>query len=226
MEEISLRGKKYRLNIQKKAVRSLRLRLRNKNEIEVTVPQLMPMFLVQQFLKNHSEWIEKNNQKIKKNKDLSKLKSIRILGEKYEVEVKKALRESLVIMDKKIFINYSDKRKIKRLVDQKMRPWALRIIKEKINELAGKHRLNYGKISVKNQSSRFGSCSSQGNLNFNWQIILLPMDKFEHVIWHELAHLTVKNHSRDFWDLMAKYDPKYVENRRWLKTQGAKMFLV
>ncbi len=226
MEEISLRGKKYRLKIQKKAVRSLRLRLRNRNEIEVTVPQLMPMFLVQQFIKNHSEWIEKNNQKIKKNKDLSKLKSIRILGEKYEVEVKKALRESLVIMDKKIFINYSDKRKIKKLIDQKMRPWALRIIKEKINELAGKHQLNYEKISVKNQSSRFGSCSSQGNLNFNWQIILLPMDKFEHVLWHELAHLTVKNHSRDFWNLMAKYDPKYIENRRWLKTQGAKMFLV
>ena len=66
MEEISLRGKKYRLKIQKKAVRSLRLRLRNKNEIEVTVPQLMPIFLVQQFIKNNSEWIEKTTKKLKR----------------------------------------------------------------------------------------------------------------------------------------------------------------
>ncbi len=226
MEEISLSGKRYRLKIQRKAVSSLRLRLRTKNEIEVIVPQLMPMFLVNQFIKSHSEWIEKNNRKIKKEKDLSKLKKIEIVGEKYEVEVKKTLRDSLVIMDRKIFINYKDKKEIKKLIDKKMRPVALKLIREKVIELATNVGLKTGRISVKNQSSRFGSCSYQGNLNFNWQIILLPRPIFDHIIWHELAHLSVKNHSKSFWDLMAKYDPHYRKHRRFLKSEGQKRFLV
>lgn len=226
MDKIRIGEKEFAVKIKRKTMSSLRLRIKEKNKIEVSAPWLMPMTAIKIFLNNNSQWILKNSEKIKAKKDLSKLKKIEILGESYEVEMKKSLRDSLVIIDKKILINYSEKRKIKEIIDQKMRILASKLIKEKVNEFAKAANLKYGKVGIKNQSSRFGSCSHSGNLNFNWQIILFPVDKFEHVIWHELTHLTVKNHSSTFWKQLGEYDKNWRENNLWLKREATKKFIV
>jgi predicted metal-dependent hydrolase len=226
MEKIRIGDKDFEVEINKKAMRSLRLRMREKNRIEISAPWLMPKLLIKKFLTDNSEWILKQNEKLGHKKTLNKIKNIKILGESYEVETKKSLRDSLVIMDKKIFINYADKNKIKEILDKKMRPLALKLIKENVKRLAEKYNLKYKKVSVKNQSSRFGSCSHGGSLNFNWQIILFPVDKFEHIILHELTHLTVKNHSKRFWELLGKYDKNWRENNIWLRKEGTKRFII
>lgn len=226
MEKIEIGGRKFEVTVKYGGVRGLRLRLREKNKIEVRAAYLTPNFLIKKFIEEHQNWILKNNQKLAGEKDLTKIKYLEILGEKYEMESKKSLRDSMVIIGEKIFLNYSDKRKIKKLLDQKMRPWAARIIRERLAEMAGEKNLKYGRISVKNQSSRFGSCSYRGDLNFNWQIILFPKDKFDHILWHELAHLTVKNHSRDFWELLRNYDPKAQEDNRWIRKEAGKRLIV
>lgn len=226
MEKILINNKEFAVEIKRKSMRSLRLRLKEKNKIIISIPWLLPQIAVKKFLRDNSEWILRQNEKIIKKKSLNKIKKIKILGEGYEIETKKSLRDSLVIMDKKIFINYSKKADIKKIIDKKMRTLASKLIKEKTRELAKKYNLSYKKVSVKNQSSRFGSCSHRGNLNFNWQIILFPIDKFEHVILHELTHLTVKNHSRAFWELLGKYDNNWRENNQWLKREGTKKFIV
>lgn len=226
MELIQIGDKEFSLEIKRKAMHSLRLRLKEKNKIEISAAWLIPKIVIKKFLNDNSEWILKQNEKIIHKKILSKIKKIEILGESYVVETKKSLRDSLVIMDNKIFINYSEKKKIKEIIDKKMRIMALKLIKERVKKLAEKYDLGYTKVSVKNQSSRFGSCSHSGSLNFNWQIILFPVDKFEHVIWHELTHLTVKNHSRAFWEQLAEYDKDWRENNRWLKKEGTKRFIV
>jgi hypothetical protein len=226
MEKIRIGDKEFEIVVNKKAMRSVRLRMKEKNKIEISVPWLTPQIFIRKFLSDNSEWILKQNERLKKKKILSNIKKIEILGEKYEVETKKSLRDSLVILDNKIFINYSEKKKIKEIIDKKIRNLALKLLKENVKKLADKYDLKYEKVSVKNQSSRFGSCSSNGSLNFNWQIILFPVDKFEHVIWHELAHLTVRNHSRNFWELLAKYDSNWRKNNLWLKKEGTKRFIV
>lgn len=226
MEKIRIGDKEFEVVVKKKAMRSLRLRLREKNKIEMSVPWLTPMIFIKKFLNDNAEWILKQNEKLGHKKTLSNIKKIEILGEKYEVETKKSLRDSLVILDKKIFVNYSEKKKIKEIIDKKMRVMALKLIKENTKRLADKFGLRYEKVSVKNQSSRFGSCSHSGSLNFNWQIILFPTPVFEHIILHELTHLTVKNHSKSFWELLGKYDSNWRENNRWLKKEGVKRFIV
>jgi predicted metal-dependent hydrolase len=226
MEKIRIGDRDFQIEIKKKAMRSLRLRLKEKNILEISVPWLTPMILIKKFLSDNSDWILKQNEKLKTKKVLSTIKKIEILGESYEVETKKSLRASLVIIDKKIFINYSKKADVKKIIDKKMRILASKLIKEKTRELAKKYNLDYGNIGIKNQSSRFGSCSHYGSLNFNWQIILFPVDKFEHVILHELTHLTVKNHSNNFWKLLEEYDDNWRENNRWLKKEGTKRFIV
>jgi len=226
MEKHRIGDTEFIVLVKKKAMRSLRLRMKEKNKIEISVPWLTPMIFVKKFLNDNSEWILKQNKKLGHKKTLSSIKNITILGENYEVETKKSLRDSLVIIDKKIFVNYSEKNKIKEIIDKKMRTIALKLIKENTKRLADKFDLSYKKVSVKNQSSRFGSCSHGGSLNFNWQIILFPIPVFEHIILHELTHLTVKNHSRTFWELLGKYDENWRENNRWLKKEGTKKFIV
>ncbi len=226
MEKIKIGEKKFLIEIKRKRVQTLRLRIVGKNKIVVNIPWLMPLMVVNKFIKNNEGWILRQNKKIKKKKRLNKIKKIEILGENYEVETKKALRDSLVIIDKNILINYSEKNKLKEIFDKKMRILAGKLIKEKTRELANKYNLHYEKVGIKNQSSRYGSCSGMGSLNFNWQIILFPMDKFEHVILHELTHLTIKNHSRAFWELLEKYDSNWRENNRWLKREGTNKFII
>lgn len=226
MEKIKIGEKEFKIEIMRKATRALRLRIKEKNKIMISIPWLMPLIIVKKFLKDNEEWILRQNEKIKKKKSLNKIKIIKILGESYEVETKKSLRDSLVILDKKILINYSEKKKLKEIFDKKMRVLASKLIKERTRELAKKNDLSYGRVGIKNQSSRYGSCSGRGSLNFNWQIILFPVDKFEHVILHELTHLTVKNHSRSFWELLGKYDSNWRENNQWLKKEGTRKFIV
>lgn len=79
------------------------------------------------------------------------------------------------------------------------------------------------KITIKAQKKRWGSCSSKGNLNFNWRVIMAPEMVVDYLVVHEMCHLVHLNHSRDFWHLVATIIPDYKERRNWLKKNGYKL---
>ena len=74
-----------------------------------------------------------------------------------------------------------------------------------------------GYVTVKNQKTRWGSCSAKGNVNFNYQLAFLPEELLDYVVIHELAHRRHMNHSRAFWAEVEKYCPDYLERREQLK---------
>ncbi len=97
---------------------------------------------------------------------------------------------------------------------------ALRLAREKVERYNRFYNFNVNKISIKNQSTRWGSCSAKGNLNFSYKIALLPEHLADYIVIHELCHLKEFNHSGRFWALVAKLVPDYPAIKNELKIIG------
>ena len=95
---------------------------------------------------------------------------------------------------------------------------ALALAQERIAYFNQMYGFKFHKISIKNQKTRWGSCSKKGNLNFNYKIASLPREMADYIIVHELCHLKEFNHSSNFWDLVAKSMPNYLNLRKQLKS--------
>jgi hypothetical protein len=80
-------------------------------------------------------------------------------------------------------------------------------------------------VSVCNFKSRWGFCDKQRKVVFNWNIVKAPHAIADYVVVHELCHLIDPNHSRQFWQLVSRYDPAFADHRQWLKGQGAGLLL-
>lgn len=83
----------------------------------------------------------------------------------------------------------------------------------------------YHTITVRDQKSRWGSCSSRGTLSFNYRLMFAPPSVLDYVVVHELCHLTHMNHSRDFWDMVARVMPEYKTYKQWLRDHGHELTL-
>lgn len=94
---------------------------------------------------------------------------------------------------------------------------ALMFVTNKIRHFNAIYQYEYGRISIKNQKTRWGSCSKRGNLNFNYRILFLPENLADYIIVHELCHLEQLNHSKNFWESVERVVPEYREARKELR---------
>jgi len=107
-------------------------------------------------------------------------------------------------------------REVRELADQ-----ALKVIPERAAFFARQMGVRYGGIAIRRQRTRWGSCSSRRNLNFNCLLMLVPPEVRDYVIVHELCHLREMNHSPKFWREVGKVLPGYRESRKWLRDNQA-----
>lgn len=90
------------------------------------------------------------------------------------------------------------------------------LVNRKLTEFNTFYNFNIGRVAIRNQKSRWGSCSKKGNLNFNYRLALIPENLVDYVVVHELCHIGEFNHSKDFWNLVAQTIPDHVERRKEL----------
>ena len=93
----------------------------------------------------------------------------------------------------------------------------------RVEAAAKRMGITYGRITVRSQRTRWGSCSAKGNLNFNCLLMLCPEEVREYVVIHELCHRLELNHSPRFWALVAEYCPDHIRLRNWLKDNGGSL---
>lgn len=113
--------------------------------------------------------------------------------------------------------DYEKDPKLEKLYREKAREQ----IEKRAAHFAALMGVDYGRIAIRSQKRRWGSCSGAGNLNFNWKLALMPPEILDYVVVHELAHRKEMNHSPRFWAEVEKILPDYKERRKWLKENGA-----
>ena len=100
---------------------------------------------------------------------------------------------------------------------------ALKRIRERLEYHVPRIGRAPGRVAIRDQKSRWGSCSQKGNVNFNWKLVMAPPPALDYVVVHELCHLYEFNHSPRFWALVARHMPDYEVWKKWLKAHGKEL---
>ncbi len=107
--------------------------------------------------------------------------------------------------------------------------WYRRMAREEISarlaRACARSGLSYTRLAIRDQRTRWGSCSRAGALSFNWRLLLAPEQVLDYVIWHEVCHLAVPDHSPRFWALVAEHCPDHRERAAWLRANAATLVL-
>ena len=219
----------------KLGARALRLSIAATGTITITTPYLTPKFVVERFIEQHSNWITEQLEKRARKPLFESEIHTTIFGVRYNksVECHSNLPKGVhIIADKLVYnpaiqpdMSTPEKQEKWQTVLQKqtllfLKKTAEHYIVNKTQEFATTMSVTFNEITLKQQKTRWGSCSSQKNLNFNWRLIHFPVEVINYVIVHELAHLTHMNHSAHFWQRVAQFDPEYLLHRGWLKRNG------
>ena len=112
---------------------------------------------------------------------------------------------------------------VRAAIRQTLSKRALERIRERLSHYAPLIGVEFGRVAIRDQKSRWGSCSARHNLNFNWKLIMAPPEALDYVVIHELCHLIEFNHSRRFWSLVERQMPEYEVWKKWLKAHGGEL---
>ncbi|MDQ6985337.1 MAG: SprT family zinc-dependent metalloprotease [Candidatus Dojkabacteria bacterium] len=150
-------------------------------------------------------------------------KTLNLLGEPVKINYKntKFIKESVLNRngELEVYLSETKRNNHKDILYAWLRKQAKSEISKRTEVIASSYGFLYNRISVKDQKSRWGSCSSKKNLNFNWKLILVDKIEMDYVIVHELAHLRQMNHSSKFWDIVESIMPRYKEIKRNLRSK-------
>ncbi len=178
----------YTLNPPHHSTKHLRITITSTGTIKITKPRHITIAQMEAFIISKIDWI---------NHTLSKIKSV--LTE----QAKNPSQLPAIKLTKKDYL--------------RLKPIALEFATTRLAHFNLHYKLSYKNITIKNQKTRWGSCSHTGNLNFNYKIALLPEHLADYIVVHELCHLGQFNHSHKFWDLVAETIPDHLEVRRELR---------
>jgi predicted metal-dependent hydrolase len=214
-------------NLVRKKVKNASIRISSNLDITITVPDSYSQKRLDNLIKDKSHWISKTLLKLSKRKKVFDLKENEVLlfGEKYELVIDPKIDNKILTYheSKRIVSNHEITGKSTILIK-----WYVHLAKKEIikmvNELADKYGFEYNRIFIRDQKTKWGTCSSNKNLSFNWRLIRCPKSVIEYLIIHELSHLKEMNHSKRFWELVESMCPDFKKSKLWLKEYESFLF--
>ena len=214
-------------NLVRKKVKNASIRISSNLDITITVPTLYSQDRLNNLIRDKSHWISKTLTKLSKQRKEIDLKENEVLlfGDKYELIIDSSVSNKILTYheSKRIVSNHEITRKSSILIN-----WYIHLAKKEIlkmvNELADKYGFKYNRIFIRDQKTKWGTCSSKKNLSFNWRLIRCPKFVIEYLIIHELSHLKEMNHSKKYWELVESMCPDSKKAKLWLKEYESYLF--
>jgi predicted metal-dependent hydrolase len=208
------------INVQRRRVKRTRITVDDDLRVRVIVPFQCSQEQVEALIERKARWIQKQlvffrerrNARIQLSHD-----EILYLGEVYTFQRLPGLRSQVAIKEAEKII-YSGRNL---LADGALGRWyrkeAKRIVTERLAYFAARYGFTYNQVFIRDQKTLWGSCSSRGNLSFNWRLIQTPLAIIDYLVVHELVHTRILRHTKDFWATVASLHPQYQQARTWLK---------
>ncbi|NMM65057.1 M48 family metallopeptidase [Clostridium sp. P21] len=225
----------FTYKVFRKIRKTIGIKITNKGEVIVTSPFGISEETIDRIVKKKTHWILNKlnmikNQNLEEKTILNNGTKILYLGVNLKLELvcgKESNYEFLISHGMfKVYLDYNirlDQHKIKKIIANIYKREAERILVERTkfySEIISEYPL---KIRIKNQKTLWGSCSSKKNINYNYKIIMAPIEVVDYVVVHELCHLIHMNHSPKYWSAVQKILPDYRVRRQWLKDNGFKL---
>ena len=201
------------------------LRLRRDGSARVTIPRGGSVAAAQAFAQRHAAWLERQLQRL----DTQPTEStpwhigleILFRGEPVRLEAGGGDRSGTIrFADQSVAVS-DPVEKLRPAIERHLRGLAERELPPRVFELAALHQLTIRRVTVRNQKSRWGSCSRRGTISLNWRLVQAPAFVCDYIILHELMHLRQMNHSARYWREVESVCPDYRTAELWLKRHSA-----
>jgi predicted metal-dependent hydrolase len=145
------------------------------------------------------------------------------LDEPYQVVVEQRSASDVLDGELKLAEHHVEQTSIERALERLYRRQARTHFEEQADHYATEMNVEYAEIEIRNQRTKWGSCSTNGTLGLNWRLMMAPPRVIDYIIIHELAHLQEPNHTDEFWNLVAEHDPEYQDHAEWLEENSTQL---
>lgn len=216
------------LHIIRSNRRTLALEVNDQAEIVVRSPRSVDEQTIHNFVASKARWIKKQLAKILKQGPRAAYtykdgELLLYLGEHYPLRLVSEQRS--FYFNNGFFLSEIQHHRAKEIIINWYKKEAKKHLQARTKTLAARHHLAFRAIRITGATTRWGSCGHRGTLNFSWRIIMAPPAIIDYVISHELAHLSIKNHSQKFWQHVKEICPAYEAAHQWLKDHGSRLKL-
>lgn len=208
--------------LERKKVKHARIRVSENLSVRVLVPENFNNSDIQNLLKKKENWIEKNLNKLKGKTEKIKLHDNQILlfGNKYTYFYRIDFHNKVVVNQEHKTIQSKGNLLDKDELLKWYKHFAKRHITKRLAQIAKEHKFKFNKVFIRDQRTKWGNCSADKNLSFNWRLIKTPHFVIDYLIFHELVHTRTMNHTNRFWTELRALYPEYLQAIKWLDKYG------
>ncbi len=206
--------------------KTIALIVESNGDLIIRAPKRATKREINALVKKHADWIVEKQDEVRKEQEaftprqFAEGEEFYFLGKSYALQYTGAKKSTLRLWGEKLQVARSVQEKPERVIEQWYKKEARQIFTERVNFYAEKYGFEYNKLKLSSAKRRWGSCSSIGNINLTWRLVMAPPEIIDYVVVHELCHLREQNHSKAFWAQVGAIMPNYKARRKWLKENG------
>ena len=212
------------VTVSRRKVKWARIQVQPSGDVTIIVPSMLSASDIYSVYENKQAWIENKRAKALERQCNSSLpledNELLLFGREYQVMIEPRHKRHALVDHEAQTIHYA-----KNLLDKKLqqlwyRDFAKQYLSLRLVQLAQQHNFEFNRLFIREQKTRWGSCSSRGNISLNWKLIKAPVAVSDYVILHELVHTEIMNHSAAFWLRVEGLVPDYKVAKAWLRSHG------